>query len=35
MRCNTDLETSDSIVYLKLSEIRFECCKCDQISDGE
>lgn len=35
MRCNTDLETSDSIVYLKLSEIRLECCKCDQISDGE
>ena len=35
MRCNADLETSDSIVYLKLSEMRLECCKCDQISDGE
>lgn len=30
-----EYETSDSIVYLKLSEIRLECCKCDQISDGE
>lgn len=30
-----EYETSDSIVYLKLSETRLECCKCDQISDGE
>lgn len=30
-----EYETSDSIVYLKLSEIRLECCKCDQILNGE
>lgn len=30
-----EYETSDLIVYLKLSEIRLECCKCDQILNGE